>query len=207
MDSRGRIHVPQVALVELLGQSGVMDAADTPFVLVVVAGPQASGKSTLAAALGAQLREDGETVALIELDQIAAMALPTLPSWEAAHQIFESVTGMWARAGLTCVIAEGSGTQDEISRLLSQAPPNAATITVVTTTPFEVAFDRAQADPTRGISKDRAFLSGVYEHWSDEITQIDADVVIDTNAVPVTEAIERIRVALTSARGDGVLSH
>lgn len=135
------------------------------------------------------------------------MALPTLPSWEAAHRIFESVTGMWSRAGLTCVIAEGSGTQVEVSGLLNQAPPNAATITVVTTTPFEVAFDRAQADPTRGISKDRAFLSGVYERWSDETTRIGADVLIDTHAVPVAEGIERIQAAITLARSDGVRSH
>ena len=174
--------------------------AEEPLALIVIAGPQASGKSTLAAALSAELRELGEAVALIELDQIAAMALPTLPSWEAARQIFESVTGMWARANLTCVVAEGSGTQREVSRLLSQAPSHAATITVVTTTPFEVAWDRARSDPTRGISKDHSFLSGVYERWAVEIGKIDADVVIDTNVVPAAQGIQRIRDAMRSAR-------
>lgn len=172
--------------------------------LIVVAGPQASGKSTLAAALSAELRRLGEAVALVELDQIAGMALPTLPSWQAAQRIFESVTGMWARTELTCVIAEGSGSQDEVSRLLRLAPSDAVTVTVVTTAPFEVAFARAQTDPTRGISKERSFLSGVYERWSSEVAQIDADVLIDTSVLSVEQGIERIRVAVGSARGGQV---
>lgn len=48
--------------------------------LIIIVGPQASGKSTLAAALSRKLRDQGEDVALVELDQIAAMALPTLSS-------------------------------------------------------------------------------------------------------------------------------
>ena len=95
-----------------------MASAELPLAVVLIAGPQASGKSTLAAALAAELRKGGEMVALVELDQIAAMALPTLAGWDAAHQIFESVTGMWARTSLTCVVAEGSGTQDEVLKLL-----------------------------------------------------------------------------------------
>jgi thymidylate kinase len=183
-----------------------MDSAATTLVLVVVAGPQASGKSTLAAALTAELRRQGERVALVELDQIAAMALPTLPSWEAAHHVFESAAGLWARTELTCVIAEGSGTQEEVLRLMNQAPSDAVTVTVVTTAPFEVALDRAQADPTRGISKERGFLSSVYERWSREICRIDSDVVVDTSALTLDQGIERIRAAIGSARGDRVLS-
>ncbi|KQP73964.1 hypothetical protein ASF40_00905 [Microbacterium sp. Leaf288] len=177
-----------------------MASAELPLAVVLIAGPQASGKSTLAAALAAELRKGGEMVALVELDQIAAMALPTLAGWDAAHQIFESVTGMWARTSLTCVVAEGSGTQDEVLKLLRQVPEGAATVTVVTTTPFEVAFDRAKADPTRGISKEREFLSGVYERWAHEVTRIDPDVLIDTNTVPIDLGVEHVKDAIKAAR-------
>ncbi len=64
------------------------------FVLLV--GPQASGKSTVARALCKELRQQGELVALVELDQIAEMALPTLPSWDTAARIFAMVAGEWA---------------------------------------------------------------------------------------------------------------
>lgn len=177
-----------------------MAPAELPLAVVVIAGPQASGKSTLAAALTDELRKGGELVALVELDQIAAMALPTLPSWETAHQIFESVTGMWAKTSLTCVVAEGSGTQDEVLKLLRQAPAGAAVVTVATTAPFEVAFDRAQADPTRGISKEREFLSGVYERWAHEADRIDPDVLIETNTVPINLSVDHVRDAIAVAR-------
>lgn len=50
------------------------------------------------------------------------MALPTLPNWEVAHEITETVTGLWPRAGMSCVIVEGIGTSDKVRRLLQQAP-------------------------------------------------------------------------------------
>jgi chloramphenicol 3-O-phosphotransferase len=175
--------------------------ADTlPLALVLIAGPQASGKSTVATALSAELRWRGERVALVELDQIAAMALPTLPSWEAAHHVFETTVGLWARTDLTCVIAEGSGSEEEVGRLRLRAPEGAAVVTVATTVPFEAAYARALVDPTRGVSKEHAFLSGVYERWADELTRIDPDVTIDTAEVTVKDGVRRIASAIDAAR-------
>ncbi|MFT3888404.1 MAG: hypothetical protein QM713_09630 [Arachnia sp.] len=174
--------------------------ASSPLAFVVIAGPQASGKSTLAKALADGLRADGERVALVELDQIAAMALPTLPGWDTAHRIFESVVGSWLGSDLTCVVAEGSGSADEVAGLRALAPAGVATLTVATTSTFDVAFSRAQADPTRGISRDHGFLSGVYERWSDELARINPDVVIDTGAVGLDQGVELVRTAIAAAR-------
>lgn len=173
---------------------------------MVIAGPQASGKSAIATALSEYLRQNGELVAVVELDQIAAMALPTLPNWSVAHRIFESVTGQWARSELTCVIAEGSGSHDEVLRLLDQAPPASLAVTVVTTAPFEVALARAQADPTRGLSKERSFLSEVYERWSTEMGLIHADALVDTSVLDVEQSVKRISEAIDSARNPSALS-
>jgi adenylylsulfate kinase-like enzyme len=175
--------------------------AQTPLVLVVIVGPQASGKSTLATALSAEMRRRGESVALVELDQIAAMALPTLPDWDLAHQIFESVTGQWARAGLTCVIAEGSGSQGEVSRLHAQVPDSAVTTTVAVTAPFAVALARAQRDPSRGVSREYEFLSAVYERWPAEMARIDADLEVDTNELSIEQTVECVRAVIGVARG------
>lgn len=183
-----------------IGHVGGMDTRETPPALIIVAGPQASGKSTLATALSVELRDQGERVALVELDQIAAMALPTLPSWEAAHHIFEATIGLWARTDLTCVVAEGSGSDDEVSRLRTQAPPGAVIVTVATTVALETAIARAQSDPTRGISKDQSFLSRIYRDWTGELTRINPDIVIDTDQCTVQESVERIGVTLGAAR-------
>lgn len=171
-------------------------------VLVLLIGPQASGKSTVAAALGEELRRQGELVALVELDQIAAMALPTLPSWDTAARIFALVAGEWARADLTCVIAEGISSQGEVSTLLDQVPAAAVVVTVAMSTPFETALVRAQADltRTRGMSRDRSWLSDRYDEWSTEVSRISADVLLDARALSVDQGVALITAAIESAR-------
>lgn len=161
-------------------------------VLVVVVGPQASGKSTIAPALGERLREGGDVVAVVELDALADMALPTLPGWDVAHRIYEAVTGLWLRSGTTCVIAEGGASQEEAARLVRQAPAGTAVLVVGVTTSFAVAYERALADPTRGLSKQHDFLSGVYARWPEELRRIDPDVVLDTTELDVEECVSRL---------------
>lgn len=168
--------------------------------LVLLVGPQASGKSTVAHALCRELRGRGELVALVELDQIAEMALPTLPSWDTAVRIFAMVAGEWARADLTCVIAEGIASQDEVSILLDHTPAAAAVVTVVMTTPFEAALPRAQADATRGASRDRDWLENRYQEWSLEVGRIDADVLIDASASSVDQGVRQVHAAIETAR-------
>jgi adenylylsulfate kinase-like enzyme len=180
-----------------------MDSAAIPLALVIVAGPQASGKSALASALGLELRRRGERVAVVELDQVAAMALPTLPSWEAAHRIFETIVGRWARTDLTCVIAEGSGSAAEVAHLRAQAPEDAAVVVVAVTTSLDTAFARAQSDPTRGISKEHAFLSDVYQRWTHELIRIEPDVLIDSDQLTVDQGVQRVRSAAEAARQRG----
>ncbi len=169
--------------------------------LVVIAGPQASGKSTIATALSHDLRERGERVAVVDLDGIAAMALPTLPDWETAHAIFETVTGRWLRSDLTCVIAEGSGSHKEVARLVALAPPAAVVVTVAITVPFDVAFERARQDATRGVSRQRDFLAEVYRRWPGELARMDPDLVLDTGRLTVERSVDAVRRHVADARG------
>lgn len=168
--------------------------------LVLLVGPQASGKSTVARALSEELRREGERVALVELDQIAEMALPTLPSWDTAARIFAMVAGAWARADLTCVIAEGISSQDEVSILLDQVPMAAVMITVAMTTPFEAALPRAQADPTRRASRDRDWLAERYQEWSLEKARIAADVLLDASGMSLDQCVRKLSADIQSAR-------
>jgi len=168
--------------------------------IVLLVGPQASGKSTLASALGEELRRRGELVAVVELDQIAAMALPTLPGWDNAAHIFGLVAGQWARTDLTCVIAEGIASQEEVSNFLAHVPTAAALITIAVTTTFEAAWVRAQADPSRGTSRDHRFLRERYEWWSNEMARIDSDLLLDTSVVSVAQGVRLIVGAIGSAR-------
>ena len=138
-------------------------------VVVVLAGPQASGKSTLAAGLANERRRRGESVALVELDQIAAMALPTLPSWRIAHRVFELVVREWATEDMSCVIAEGSGSAVEVAGLRSALPAAAPLLTVAVSVTLPVAYERAQRAASRGISRQYDFLEDVYQRWPGEL--------------------------------------
>jgi adenylylsulfate kinase-like enzyme len=74
--------------------------------LVVIVGPFAAGKSTLAAEVGRRLRERGEAVAVVGLDRVAEMALPSL-EWAWAHQVHAQLVRDWLSTPVRTVVAEG----------------------------------------------------------------------------------------------------
>ncbi|MFC5932110.1 hypothetical protein [Cryobacterium melibiosiphilum] len=174
--------------------------SEKPPTLVLIVGPIAGGKTTVARALAERLRQSGEKVALVELDQIAEMALPTLPDWAIAHMIFNSVVGHWLRNPFTTVIAEGPGNESEVNAVLAQVPDAASVVTVVLTSSFELAFSRAQADPTRGISRDHQFLFSVFQSWERNMPYIAHDLLIDTGSASVDESVAAIQAALRRSR-------
>ena len=168
-------------------------------ILLLIVGPIAGGKSTVARALAVRLREAGEQVALVGLDEIAEMALPTLPDWNAAHEIFRSVVGQWLRTDLTVVIAEGPGSPDEVAGVLAEVPAGTRVVIATLTSSFDIALARAQADETRGVSRDPLFLSRVFAQWARDLPRIPSDVRIDTGSSSVAESVEAIERACRGA--------
>lgn len=164
--------------------------------LVLIAGPIAAGKSAVSRALAETLRSDGHLLALVELDQIADMARPTLPDWADAHRIFASVTTQWLDAGLDLVIAESVSSRSELDRVLRNVPAGTPQLTVVLTCDVDTARHRALADPTRGVSRQEDFMRRVHAAWALQLPQIPADLVLDTASLPLTESVRRIRAAL-----------
>lgn len=177
-----------------------MPPSTSPAAVVLILGPQASGKSTVARALVETLRGRKERVALVELDEIASMALPTLPSWDVAGRIFATVIGEWARTDLTCVVAEGIASQSELEVVSARVPESAAIITIVMTTALEAAAPRALADPTRGISRDERWLADRYDEWLLERARIDEDLVLDMGSLSVQQGVALAVAAIEVAR-------
>lgn len=177
-----------------------MGSSASPIPVVLLVGPQASGKSTVARALVAALREREERVALVELDEIAGMALPTLPSWDVAAHIFATVIGEWARADLTCVVAEGIASRSEIDMVSGRVPDPAAILTITMTASLDAATPRALADPTRGISRDERWLADRYAEWRHERARIDEDLTLDMGRLSVQEGVARAVAAIEAGR-------
>lgn len=179
-----------------------MGSSTSPIPVVLIVGPQASGKSTVARAVVTSLRERNERVALVGLDEIAGMALPTLPSWDAAARIFATVVGEWTRADLTCVVAEGISCRGEIDLVTARAPEPAAIITIAMTSSLDAATPRALADPTRGISRDARWLADRYDEWRLERSLIDEHLTLDMGSLSVQEGVARTVAAIEAKRSE-----
>lgn len=168
--------------------------------LVLIIGPIASGKSTLAGEVADQLRAAGEAVAVVGLDTIAEMALPTLPDWAWAHDIHGQVVAAWLATPIPTVIAEGPASQTEVEELLRHVPEDVAARRVLLVSSYGVALERATADPTRGISKDPEFLAGVYRQFATDRSRIAHDLRLDSGAAPPGVLAARVVDLLRRAR-------
>jgi hypothetical protein len=149
----------------------------------------------------------GEAVAVVGLDTIAEMALPTLDDWTWAHEIHGQVVGAWLATPIPTVIAEGTGTQAEVEQVLRHVPSDVQVFRVLLVTRYETALRRATADPTRGISKDPDFLGRMYVRFNDELPGMAYDLRLDSEesstgvlAAQVVATLKEGRTVIDSAR-------
>jgi len=154
---------------------------------VLITGPIAAGKSTLAREVAARLREAGRTVALVDLDTVAEMALPTLPDWEWAHAIHADLVGSWTARPLDVVVDEGSSSPAEVAQILAAVPRDVPVLRVLLLADVERSWERAQLDPTRGLSKDRDFLGRMYEAFDAGLPQLGHDLLLDVETTSLDE--------------------
>jgi chloramphenicol 3-O-phosphotransferase len=171
-----------------------------PPVLVLIVGPAAAGKSAIAQALADDLRGSGTAVARVELDAIAGMVLPSPVDWGAASSIFASVVAQWLAVPMPVVIAEGIATVPEVATMLAAVPPGVARITVALGVDFEIALARALADPTRGVTRDPAYLRRVHERWATVRDGIAVDLSLDTGERSLEDCVAAIRDAIAARR-------
>lgn len=147
--------------------------------VILVSGSMVAGKSTVSQVVVDRLRARGLSVAFTALDVVADMARPTLPDWEWAHDIHARVVGLWAATGIDVVVDEGTSSVDEVRAVLARLPPGTPVLHVTLVGDYDTALGRARADPTRGISKDPAFLRGQYDHFATQLPLLDADLVLE----------------------------
>jgi hypothetical protein len=158
-------------------------------VVIVITGPIASGKTTVARALFHELAEIGLQAAVIDLDILEDMLTADGPKaeaerWARARRAAGRLASGFLSDGLGVVIADGSyngvtDREDFEQHLGFDVRPVYVTLTVS----FEEALRRAQGDPTRGLSRDPAFLGPYFSAAAaGAANRPPADVVIDTES-------------------------
>ncbi|WP_457963708.1 hypothetical protein M1E17_20105 [Arthrobacter sp. D1-29] len=151
--------------------------------LVLIIGPIASGKSTLADTLAGILRRSGEAVVVVGLDTVAEMALPTLADWTWAHEVHGRLIGAWLEMPIPTLIAEGPETPEEIEQIMAHVGPDVSVRKVLITAKYETALARAVSDPSRGLSKEPEFLRRMYQRFERTRADISHDLEFDTEAM------------------------
>jgi predicted kinase len=160
--------------------------------LVVITGPIASGKSTLAREVARQLGEGGVRAAVIDLDLVHDMLTAGGSetggdaSWALARRASAALADAFMAGGVAVVIADGSfnaaGDREVFARNLDPGvEPRFVTLRVT----YEEALRRAQGDPARGRSRDPAFLGPYFAAVEPALATVPAtDLVIDTEHTP-----------------------
>lgn len=167
--------------------------------LVLVAGPLAAGKSTVSQLVVDALRGRGRDVAFTALDDVADMARPTLPDWEWAHDIHARLVGLWVRTGIDVVVDEGASSIGEVQAIHAQLPPETPTLHVVLAAEYEPALKRASSDPTRGISKEPAFLRSQYDHFATQLPLLPRDLLLHVDGRTPAELANDVLAAFDHA--------
>jgi adenylylsulfate kinase-like enzyme len=154
---------------------------------LVISGPIASGKSTVARALAKELERRGCSAATIDLDLVYEMLEHDArkdddAKWLAARQAAAALTDSFLAHGTEIVIVDGEFLTSEnreayLRCLRTDVTPCFVTLSVS----VDEAVRRAQGDSTRTLSRDRGFL---HRHYAAIEAALQAtpstDLVLDT---------------------------
>ena len=168
--------------------------------IVVITGPIASGKSTVAQELAVQLSRVDVSVAVIDLDRVHADlatngSMSETDAWRTARRQTANRADALRRDGVTVVIAEGSfNVPADRSAFADSLHASDGMLYVTLRVTFDEALERAQRDPTRGRSRDPLFLRSHFAARRDVLAAVPAsDLVIDTEQMTATAAAATIR--------------
>jgi adenylylsulfate kinase-like enzyme len=185
-------------------------AVQTWGVIIVITGPIASGKSTVAQALAADLVRAGVRVSVIDLDVVHAELIAGATeagdeAWAEARRRTAMMADALASDGIDVVIAEGSFNLPSDRNAFDQNLVDGGRPVYVT---LEVSFDealrRAKGDPTRDRSRDAEFLAAHFEARRAVLATVPAtDIVIDTERTTASIAATTITDLVRAARDLG----
>lgn len=175
--------------------------------LIVITGPVGAGKSTTSLALAQALRRPDVAVAVIDLDQMYGFVRQQAgygeqTAWMRARQGAAALADCWFATEMAVVIVDGEFfNAEELDALLAplQSPVAYAFFTLRLT--YESALARVQGDPSRGDSKNPAFLKWLHTQFTQALPFLEEkSIVIDTDALTMEQVVARLIAAMEHAK-------
>ena len=174
--------------------------------LIVLSGPIASGKSTLARALALELGLRGRSAAAVDLDLLYEMLAhegarkDDEQTWQRARRAAATLANALLEDGVDVVIVEGdfltaSKRHGFVERLGATVAPRFVTLQVS----FDEAVARVESDPTRTFSRDLGFLR---RHYEDAGSALRPDLVLDTESASAEEAARTVAAWALAEEGE-----
>ena len=184
------------------GAGGADQAAGPHGVVVFMTGLSGAGKSTIAEALLAELEAAGQPATILDGDVLRALDATSLgfdqASRERQIQRAADLAAGYAADGQVVIAALIAPFDAARKRARATVEPVAPFVLAWVRTPLEVAEAR---DPKGLYRKVRAGEIAEFTGISSPFEEPeDAEVVIETTATPVSEAVTMIRAAIESAR-------
>ena len=169
--------------------------------LIVINGSIASGKSTIARAYARHLAARGIAAAVIDLDLLydmrqhpSGVAKDDEETWAMVRRAAAALTDTFLSDGVRDVVVEGTFfTLAERAAYLDALTTPIAPTFVTLRVGYDEAIRRAEADPSRGVSRDPAFLRPHYARMEAVVASVPAtDLIIDTERLTIEEAVAAI---------------
>jgi hypothetical protein len=169
---------------------------------VILTGPIAAGKNTVADRLTQRLTRRGHTVVVADVDDVAAMVgapgAGEAGLWFAAHEAHGALVGQWLRSTVDYVVAVGPFyTAAEQAALTRALPDNVDPLWIVIDAPVSVTLPRAQGDPRRGLSRDPAFHHRAHARFRNLLPITPVDLTFNSEELDA----EQIATAIADALG------
>lgn len=171
--------------------------------LVVITGPIAAGKSTVAKELAISFKRDGLAAVVVDLDEVVATihapAEHAAQVWSMARAVHGHLVGEWLTCDVDVVIVDGPFYSKEETSIMMRGVPNGVSpLRVLLLASFEVALDRVALDPSRGVSKDPTVLRTLYDEFESQLPDLgQCDLTFDGSASTVDEIMREVRRKLT----------
>ena len=135
--------------------------------LIVITGPVGGGKSSTGLALAHALQRRDRVVAVIDLDQVHGFVRQMDNSddetaWQRARAGAAGLSNAFFDRGVSVVVVEGQFfTAAELDGLLAPIPASIRRDIFTLNVSYAQAWTRVQGDPSRGMSKNPAFLKAM----------------------------------------------
>ena len=168
--------------------------------LIVIVGPIASGKSTVAGALGRRFRAAGRAVAVLDLDDVVDTIggfVGLAPErFRQAQLVYGELVGAWLRRGFD-VLAHGPFfDHEEDEALLHAVPAGISPRRVQLLATYEAAFERIALDPDRVLTKDPELLRHTYDRVQALLpTMPPSEWTFDTTTTSCREIVDSLATA------------